>query len=89
MRTMNATVLARNLSKVLDDLARGGEEIAIERNHRVVCRLVSGPVEMTAIEALSDLYATLPPEEGRALEQDIARMDEVLDPSLRDPWASS
>ena len=54
MKTMTATTLARNLSKVLDELSRGGEEIAIERNKRIIGRLVPGPMEMTAMEMVSD-----------------------------------
>lgn len=88
-RTMTATALARNLSKVLDELARGGEEIAIERNKRIVGRLVPGPAEMTATEMFGDLYGMLTPEEARAWEDDIRTMDDVIDPYLQDPWASS
>lgn len=86
---MTATALARNLSKVLDELARGGEEIAIERNKRIIGRLVPGPVEMSALEMFSDIYGMLTPEEGRAWEADIKTMDDAIDPFLQDPWPSS
>lgn len=86
---MTATVLARNLSKVLDELARGGEEIAIERNKRIVGRLVPGPAAMTAMEMFGDIYGMLTPEEARAWEADIKTMDDVIDPFLQAPWPSS
>ncbi|HEY8054419.1 MAG TPA: hypothetical protein VIE13_00755, partial [Terriglobales bacterium] len=73
MKTMTATALARNLSKVLDQLARGGEEIVVERNQRVLGRLVPGPAQQTALEALSDIYRTLPAPAARTWEADARR----------------
>lgn len=62
MKTITATELSRNLRDVLDRLAIEHEEIIIERNHRQVARLIPGPGQQTALEAMSDLYRTLPME---------------------------
>jgi antitoxin (DNA-binding transcriptional repressor) of toxin-antitoxin stability system len=90
MKTLTATALARNLSQVLDALARGGEEIVIERNQRPIARLVPGPARVSALEALGGLYRTLPEaaaegwiESGRKLP-----LRQGLG-ALRDPWCSS
>jgi len=87
MKTMTATALARNLSKVLDQLARGGEEIVIERNQRVLGRLVPGPAQQTALEALSDIYRTLPESAARTWEADARRGR--WSEAVRDPWRTS
>ena len=60
MKTITATELARNLRRVLDRLAIEGEEIVIERNREQVARLLPGPARQTALEAMADLYRTLP-----------------------------
>lgn len=91
MKTMTATELARNLSKILDRLAVEREEIMIERNHRQVARLIPGPGRLTALEALADLYRTLPEDAAARWEADsraAGLRDERLPKGVRDPWAS-
>jgi antitoxin (DNA-binding transcriptional repressor) of toxin-antitoxin stability system len=91
MKTITATELARNLSEILDRLAVEGEELVIERNHRQVARLVPGPGRVTAIEAMSDLYRTLPEDAAATWEAD-SRASGLrgrrLPKGVRDPWAS-
>jgi len=70
MKTITATELARNLSEILDRLAVEREEIVIERNHRQVARLVPGPGRLTALEALADVYQTLPEDTAATWEAD-------------------
>lgn len=84
---MTATALARNLSAVLDQLGRSGEEIMIERNQRVVGRLVPGPARQTALEALADIYRTLPEAAAAGWEADARRGR--WSQQVRDPWRSS
>ena len=60
MKTITATELARNLRKVLDQMVYDGEEIVIERNHHQIARLVPGPGQQTALEAMADLYPLSP-----------------------------
>ncbi len=70
MRTITATEFARNLRQVLDRPATEPEEIIIERNSRQICRLLPGPGSMTALEAMADLYRTLPEAAGHDWLQD-------------------
>ena len=89
MRTVTATELARNLSRILDEVARDGGEIVIERNGRPVARLLAAPRGMTALEMFGDLYGVLTPEEGARWEADSEpARGETLDKALRDPWES-
>jgi antitoxin (DNA-binding transcriptional repressor) of toxin-antitoxin stability system len=88
---MTATELARNLSEILDRLAVEREEIVIERNHRQVARLIPGPGRLTALEALADLYRTLPQDAAATWEADsrhVSLRGERLPKGVRNPWAS-
>jgi antitoxin (DNA-binding transcriptional repressor) of toxin-antitoxin stability system len=92
VRTITATELARNLRRVLDRLAIEGEEIAIERNREQVARLLPGPARQTALEAMADLYRTLPEDAAATWEADSRRgrwKGSRLDKGVRDPWACS
>lgn len=90
MKVITATELARNLSQVLDTLASKGEEIVVERNHRQVARIIPGLTHQTALEAMSDLYRTLPAEAAAGWLAD-SRAQPVQDDtvaSVGDPWAT-
>lgn len=91
MKIVTATELARNLRRVLDRLAIEGEELVIERNREQVARLVPGPARQTALEAMADLYRTLPENAAATWEADSRKgrwKGSRLDKGLRDPWAS-
>ena len=91
MKTITATNLARNLRRVLDRLAIEGEEIVIERNRQQVARLVPGPARQTALEAMADVYRTLPEDAAATWEADSRKgrwKGSRLDKGIRDPWAS-
>jgi antitoxin (DNA-binding transcriptional repressor) of toxin-antitoxin stability system len=91
MRTITATELARNLRRVLDRLAIDGEDIVIERNREQVARLVPGPARQTALEAMADLYRTLPEDAAATWEADSRRgrwKGSRLDKGVRNPWPS-
>jgi prevent-host-death family protein len=88
MTLINATDLARNLSRVLDRLERGDEEIVIVRNNHAVGKLVPGAPRMTAAEALADLGGTLTPAEASQWKKDIAGFDRRAAREMSDPWAS-
>lgn len=87
MRTLSATEVARNFSRLLDSLEHGGEEIVVMRNKHPVAKLVPGAARMNAIEALGDLYATLDDSDGAAWLEDIRRGDRLMVAEARDPWA--
>ena len=91
MKAITATELARNLSRILDRLAVEGEEVVIERNGQEVARLLPGPARQTALEAMADLYQTLPDSAGVTWEADSRKgrwRGSRLDKGIRDPWAS-
>jgi antitoxin (DNA-binding transcriptional repressor) of toxin-antitoxin stability system len=91
MKTLTVTELARNLSAILDRLAVEREEIVIERNQRQVARLLPGPGRLTALEALADIYRTLPADAGATWEADSRASGlagQRLPQGMRDPWAS-
>jgi antitoxin (DNA-binding transcriptional repressor) of toxin-antitoxin stability system len=86
MKKMTATEAARGFSRVLDMLENGTEEIVIIRNDRPVAKLVPGTPQMTALEALSDLYRTLPDEEGRRWLKDLQKRDRSWKREVRNRW---
>lgn len=90
MKSITATDLARNLRRVLDRLAVEGEEIVIERNGQQVARLLPGPARQSALEAMADLYRTLPDDAAATWEADSRKGQwrSRLDKGIRDPWAS-
>ena len=90
MKTITATDLARNLRTVLDRLAVDREEIVVERNHQPVARLVPGQGRQTALEAMADLYRTLPEDAAHGWMEDgrAGPGGRLLDDEARDPWAT-
>ena len=91
MKTITATHLARNLRRVLDRLAVEGEDIVIERNRQQVARLLPGPARQTALEAMADLYRTLPDDAAATWEADSRKgrwKGSRLDKGIRNPWPS-
>jgi len=87
MGTMTATEFAKNLKKALDRLEFGGEEIIIIRNNHKIARLIPGSPHMTAIEAMADLYQTLPPDAGRDWLAE-SRLPGKFSDEIIDPWHS-
>lgn len=87
VKTVTATEAARNFSRILDMLEHGSEEIIVLRNNHPVAKLIPGAPRMTALEALGDLYRTLPEDEGARWLKDAASLDRPLRRQVRDPWA--
>ena len=86
MKTITATELARNFRQYLDQVEHQGEELVVVRNQHQVAKIVPGPVTMTAIDALTDLYGTLPADAGKNWLRD-SRIG-ATSKELRDAWAS-
>ena len=86
MKTITATELARNFRRYLDQVEHQGEELVVVRNQHQVAKIVPGPVTMTAIDALTDLYRTLPADAGKNWLRD-SRIGATAK-ELRDAWAS-
>jgi antitoxin (DNA-binding transcriptional repressor) of toxin-antitoxin stability system len=87
MQTITATDLSRNFRVMLNRVEFQHEELLIMRNNFPVARLVPGPATMTAAEAFSDIYRTLPDAAGRTWIAD-SRLDDNNNSEVRNPWAS-
>ena len=88
MEKISATQLARNLRALLDRVSESGEEYLVERGRRAVARIVPTPGEMTAEQAMADLYRTLDEGAGEDWLEDARKESEILSDELRDPWVS-
>jgi len=87
MGTMTATEFAKNIKKTLDRLEFSGEEIIIIRNKQQIARLIPGSHHLTALEAMADLYQTLPPDAAKEWGKE-SRINGTLSEEMRDPWDS-
>jgi len=88
MRNITATELARNLRQVLDSIISTHEEYIIVRNHRQIARIIPGPGQQTALEAMADLYRTLPEDAAKHWLKDSQRMAGKNSDEIRNPWAT-
>jgi len=88
MRTITATELARNLRQVLDSIISTHEEYIIERNQRQIARIIPGPGQQTALEALADLYRTLPEDAAEHWIKDSQCTTGPISEEIRNPWGS-
>jgi antitoxin (DNA-binding transcriptional repressor) of toxin-antitoxin stability system len=91
VKTITSTELARNLRQILDQLATEGGEVVIERNQRPVARMLGAPPRQTALQAMADLYRTLPEDAAASWEQDSRGSSlgaEHPESGVRDPWVS-
>jgi antitoxin (DNA-binding transcriptional repressor) of toxin-antitoxin stability system len=79
------------LSRILDTLTLDGEEVVVERNQREVARLLPGGRHQTALEAMADLYRTLPEDAAAGWLADSrgAPGAGLLTDEARDPWAGA
>lgn len=87
MRTVTATEFARNFRTMLDSVEFMHEELIVVRNNHEVARIVPGPAIMTALEAMADIYRTLPEEAAAGWLEDSKRAEKGLKDEVRDPWA--
>lgn len=88
MLQITATELARKFKQMMNLVEFQGEELIIIRNNHQVAKIIPGPATMTALEAMSDLYRTLPEDAGATWMED-SREGATADLSdVRDPWAS-
>jgi antitoxin (DNA-binding transcriptional repressor) of toxin-antitoxin stability system len=87
MGIMTATEFAKNIKKTLDRLEFGGEEIIITRNNQEIARIIPGSHHMTALEAMADIYQTLPHDAAKDWLKE-SRLHGKLSEEIRDPWDS-
>ncbi len=97
MREITATELSRNLRQILDRVEFMGEELLVVRNNHQIARIVPCSAHLTAMEAMADLYETLPEEaaagwleDSRLPFGDMNRKGPAQGHAdeMRDPWAS-
>lgn len=86
MRTITATELARHFRTMLDSVEFKREELSIVRNNHEVARIIPGPANMNALEAMADLYRTLPAEAAADWLKDARLPGGKLKDEVRDPW---
>ncbi len=88
MERITATQLARNLRALLDRVSESREECLVERGRRVIARIAPTPGEMTAEQAMADLYRTLDENAGKDWLEDADKASKALSDEMRDPWAT-
>ena len=72
------------MKKVLDVVECKGEEIVLVRNNHRIARILPGSPHLTAIEAMSDLFRTLPDDAAEGREPE-CRVNGTIE-EIRDPW---
>jgi PHD/YefM family antitoxin component YafN of YafNO toxin-antitoxin module len=87
MQTVTATELARNFRVMLDKVEFKHEELIVIRNNHEVARIIPGPATMTALEAMADIYRTIPEEAALGWLADSRSSEKNLTNEVRDPWA--
>ena len=91
MKTLHVTEVARNFTRVLNDIEREQEEIVLVRNHRQVARLVPEPARQTADEVLGDLSRTFDDATAKVLTETLGKARKAKGGTLselRNPWDS-
>jgi antitoxin (DNA-binding transcriptional repressor) of toxin-antitoxin stability system len=88
MLQITATELARKFKQMMNLVEFQGEELIIVRNNHQVAKIIPGPATMTALEAMSDLYRTLPEDAGVTWVKESREGAATTLSELRDPWAS-
>ena len=88
MLTVTATEFARNFREMLDKVEFKHEELIVVRNNHEVARIIPGPARMNALEAMADLYRTLPEDAAEGWMEESRQTGDILKDEVRDPWAS-
>jgi hypothetical protein len=85
MIEMTVTDFSRNLRKIFDRLLHQREEIVLIRNKQRIARIIPGTYNLTAREAMSDLYRTIPEDAAKEwVEQ--GKVKGTIDEELEDKW---
>jgi antitoxin (DNA-binding transcriptional repressor) of toxin-antitoxin stability system len=87
MVSMSITEFARNMKEILNRCEARGEEILLTRNKRPFATLRPSIGGMNALEAMADLYATIPDEAAASWAVD--SRSKALSEESKDPWAIS
>jgi antitoxin (DNA-binding transcriptional repressor) of toxin-antitoxin stability system len=85
MVEMTVTEFAKKLRAVFDRIEHKGEEIVLMRNKHRIARIIPGSPHLTAIEAMGDLYRTLPEDAAEGWLEESRAAAKVSEES-RNPW---
>jgi antitoxin (DNA-binding transcriptional repressor) of toxin-antitoxin stability system len=85
MVEMTVTEFVKKLKTVFDRIEYKGEEIVLMRNKHRIARIVPGSPHLTAIEAMGDLYRTLPEDAAASWLED-SRTVATISKESRNPW---
>jgi len=85
MVEMTVTEFVKKLKSVFDRIEYKGEEVILMRNKHRIARIVPGSPHLTAIEAMGDLYRTLPEDAAEGWLKDSRTAATVADES-HNPW---
>jgi len=85
MIEMTVTEFVRNLKTIFDRIEYKGEEVILLRNKHRIARIIPGSAHLTAIEAMGDLYRTLPEDAAKGWMGD-GRTKGTVAGEARDPW---
>jgi antitoxin (DNA-binding transcriptional repressor) of toxin-antitoxin stability system len=85
MVEMTVTDFVKKLKSVFDRIEYKGEEIVLMRNKHRIAKIVPGSPHLTAIEAMGDLYRTLPEDAAEGWLED-SRSPATVSKELRNPW---
>jgi antitoxin (DNA-binding transcriptional repressor) of toxin-antitoxin stability system len=85
MVEMTVTEFVKKLKSVFDRIEYKGEEIVLMRNKHRIARIVPGSPHLTAIEAMGDLYRTLPEDAAEGWLEE-SRSPSTVAKELRNPW---
>ncbi len=85
MVEMTVTEFSRNLSTVFDRIEYKHEEIVLFRHNHRIARVIPGSFSLTALEAMGDLYQTLPDDAGKDWLND-STIPGSLQDEMKDPW---
>ena len=85
MVEMTVTEFAKKLRAVFDRIEHKGEEIVLIRNKHRIARIIPGSPHLTAVEAMGDLYRTLPEDAAEGWLEESRTAAKVSEES-RNPW---
>lgn len=85
MVEMTVTEFSRNLSTIFDRIEYKHEEIVLLRHNHKIARLIPGSFSLNALEAMGDLYRTLPEDAGKNWQKE-SFVSGTLEDEMRDPW---
>ena len=70
MISLSITEFSKKMKAMLNLVEYKGEEIVLIRNKHKIARITPGSPHLTAMEAMSDLYRTLPEDAAADWEKD-------------------